>query len=81
MAFVASVLPQLEELHDEHIAVISACVVAGYKFYTNDLLHSSADVQATNYDYMRYYQELQSLINLYPHIAQATKTKRILKWL
>lgn len=66
MAFTAWVVPMIDELHDEDLLTIMPTVIAGSKFFVMDSLHSVSDVQATNYDFMRYYQAKDELRNMFP---------------
>jgi len=70
--FSAWVAPEIEELHDEDLSMILHTVITGCKFYVNDTLHSPEDTQATNYDFMRWYQAKESLGNLFPKTVYST---------
>ena len=64
--FTGSVSPEIDELTDDMLMEIAPCVIAGAKFYVNDTMHSPDDTQATNYDYMRWFQAKEKLGNLFP---------------
>jgi hypothetical protein len=74
--FAAWVTPDINELHHEDLLVIAPTIIAGCKFYINDLLHSSADVQATNYDYMRWFNGKKQLMDKFPTAVYSTKEDR-----
>ena len=81
MAYSAIVSPPIEELSEEQLEAISFTVVSGFKFYINDLLHSGSDVQASNYDFMRYHQAMEELRNAHPTIAYSNANyARIKRW-
>ncbi len=71
--FAGWIKPDIEELHDEELSIITPTVIAGCKFYINDTLHSVEDVQATNYDFMRWFQSKERLGNLFPTVVYSTK--------
>jgi len=82
MCFSAWIVPHIDELADEHLLDITQCVIAGCKFYINDTLHSKEDVQATNYDFMRYHQCKENLTNRYPTtVVSTTDRTKDAKWL
>jgi len=71
--FSGWVKPDLAELHDEELSIITPTVIAGCKFYINDTLHSPEDTQATNYDFMRWFQAKERLGNLFPTVVYSTR--------
>jgi len=75
----AWVRPDIAELHDEDLSIILTTVIAGCKFYINDILHSVEDTQATNYDFMRWFQNKQRLADRFPTTVYSTKVDG--KWL
>ena len=77
--FAAWVKPEVMELHDEDLSIILSTVIAGCKFYLYDTLHSKDDVQATNYDFMRWHQAKENLGNRFPTTVFSTKETN--KWL
>jgi hypothetical protein len=81
MAFVGWVVPNVDELHEEQLIDIVNTVIAGVKFYVMDSLHSKDDTQATNYDYMRYFQKKEDLVNRYSQVVYSTTDRtRSSKW-
>ena len=81
MAFSGWVVPQIEELAEENLIDMVNAVIAGVKFYVMDSLHSKEDVQATNYDYMRYFQKKEDLTNRYSQVVYSeTDRTRSSKW-
>lgn len=77
--FSAWIKPDVNELHDEQLSMILHTVIAGCKFYINDTLHSPDDTQATNYDFMRWFQGKEQLMNKFPTTVYSTKENY--KWL
>ena len=81
-AFAGWVSPKVEELHEEQLEDILFTVIAGVKFFLYDILHSPNDTQATNYDFLRYHQAKEELLNRYPTMVTAyTNSKRSRRWL
>jgi hypothetical protein len=81
-AFIGTIVPNLTELHDENLLDIVITVISGVKFYINDTLHSPDDTQATNYDYMRWFQAKEKLMNRFPtSISLKTNNTRRNSWL
>jgi hypothetical protein len=82
MAFTAIVVPPIEELAEEQLLEIVTTVVAGFKFYVNDMLHSGSDVQASNYDFLRYHQSIGELRDLHPTVGYSNVNyTRIKRWI
>jgi hypothetical protein len=80
--FVGTVIPEVDELEDDKLVEITSAVIAGMKFYVNDTMHSPNDTQATNYDYMRWYQTLEELRNRYPTTTFANSmVEKDRKWI
>jgi hypothetical protein len=80
-AFIGSIIPDLNELHEENMLDIVHTVIAGCKFYINDTLHSPEDTQATNYDFMRWFQAKEILMNRFPTtMSTFTNNTRRAKW-
>jgi len=76
--FSGWIKPDIAELHDEELSIITPAVISGCKFYVNDTLHSVEDTQATNYDFMRWYQAKENLGNKFPTVVYSTKENT--KW-
>ena len=76
--FTAWVKPEVGELHDEELSILLPTLISGAKFYVNDTLHSPDDVQASNYDYMRWFQNKKLLQDRFPTVAYSTE--RNLQW-
>lgn len=80
--FIAAIIPEIDELTDDILVEISSAVIAGAKFYVNDTMHSPDDTQATNYDFMRWYQALEELTNRYANVSYSNvNQKKDSKWL
>jgi len=79
--FAAWVVPHIDELTPSMLDEILPTIVSGCKFFINDLMHSVDDTQATNYDFMRYYQAKQILLDRYPTAVTSTDTERMKQWL
>ncbi len=80
--FTAAVVPEIDELSDDILVEISSAVIAGAKFYVNDTMHSPDDTQATNYDFMRWYQAVEELTNRYSNVAYSNVNReKDGKWL
>jgi hypothetical protein len=77
--FAGWIKPDINELHDEELSIILPVVIQGCKFFVNDTLHSSEDVQATNYDYMRYYQGKKQLQDRFTSAVYSIQESN--KWL
>jgi hypothetical protein len=77
--FVGWIKPDISELHDEELSIIAPTVINGVKFYVNDTLHSPEDTQATNYDFMRWYQAKENLMNRFPTTVYSTREDK--QWL
>jgi hypothetical protein len=79
--FAGWITPHIDELSPEYFFDLLPALVAGCKFFINDLLHSPSDTQATNYDFMRYYQAKEHLLNKFPASVISVDTERIKQWL
>jgi hypothetical protein len=77
--FSGWVKPDINELHDEDLSIILHTVIAGCKFYVNDTLHSPEDTGATNYDFMRWFQGKENLMNRFPTSVYSTRENN--RWL
>ena len=64
--FVASVIPQIDEILQEDIHEIMHTIIEGCKYYFNDTFGSGDDAQVANLYYQRYWQSKQALINKHP---------------
>ena len=78
-AMASYVVPNISELNPELMNMILPALIAGCKFYFYDTMHSPDDVQATNYDFMRWHQAKENLVNLYP--TNTFSTKELTRWL
>jgi len=65
-AFTMSVIPNVQELRSEELAVITGCIIEGCKYYFSNTYESTTDGQLTNLYYQRYWQKKQALINQFP---------------
>ncbi len=80
--FVGSIVPEIDELTDDMLMELVPTVIAGAKFYINDTMHSPDDTQATNYDFMRWYQAVEEITNRYTNISYSNVNhKKDSKWL
>jgi len=76
--FTAVIVPEIEELHNEELKLIGPAVLAGAKFHLHDILHSSPDVQASNYDYLRWEGAKKKIMDMYPQFSMSPRQPR--KW-
>ncbi len=65
-AFVASVVPHIDELLEEDMLIIMPAIIEGCKYYFNDTFASTNDAQVANLYYQRYWQKKQALIDQHP---------------
>jgi hypothetical protein len=72
-AFSGWVKPEISELHNEELTILLPTIISGCKFYVNDILHGVTDTQATNYDYMRWFNNKKSLMDKFPTLVYSTK--------
>jgi hypothetical protein len=81
-AYLAWVSPELTELTDDALLIVMPALIPGVKFHVYDMLHSSVDVQSTNYDFMRYHQAIEELQNRFPTRVYGAETyQKDVSWL
>jgi len=76
MAFTASVVPDIQELREEELAIVTTAIIEGCKYYFSNTFESTNDGQITNLYYQRYWTKIQALINQFPSRIFAHKQSK-----
>ena len=79
--YVATVIPNIDELLPNDLREISSTVIQGVKYYNSDTLESQGDTQVSNIFYQRFWSKMNGLVDKRPtQVFSVASTKRERIW-
>lgn len=80
-SFTASVVPDIDELLQEDLAIIMSTIIEGCKYYIANTFQAPTDSQVANLYYQRYWKKKEELSDQFPTVTYSIPDRaRIKRW-